>query len=88
MKRHQWLKCAGLKVDTETCVMATQDQRLFKNSKASMIHNCAVPLCRLYESHIEAVVNVMPSCPILIEKACNFHVIKLCSLFNEDMSIL
>ena len=66
---HQWLKCAGLKAETECIIMAAQYQSLYtRNYEANIIKNGTDPNCRLYENKIETIDHLVAGCPILAPK--------------------
>ena len=53
---HQWLRSAGLKVETEGFIIAAQDQRLFKkNFLANILHDVADPGCRFCNINTETI---------------------------------
>ena len=53
---HQWLRSAGLKVETEGFIIAAQDQRLFKKIfLANILHDVADPGCRFCNINTETI---------------------------------
>ena len=66
---YQWLRCAGLKAETEGFIMAAQDQSLYtRNNQASIVKNGIYPKCRLCEGKIETIDHLVAGCPILAPK--------------------
>jgi len=66
---HQWLRCAGLKAETEGFIMAAQDQSLYtRNYQANIIKNGTDPKCRLCDDKIETIDHLVAGCPILAPK--------------------
>ena len=69
LNTHQWLRCAGLKAETEGFIMAAQDQSLFtRNYQANIIRNGTDPRCRLCEDKVETIVHLVAGCLILAPK--------------------
>ena len=62
---HQWLRCAGLKAETEGIIMAAQDQGLHtRNYQANIVKNGTDSKCRLCEDKIETIDHPVAECPI------------------------
>ena len=63
---HQWLKSAGLKVETEGFIVTAQDQSVFtKNFQANILHNGAGPGCRFCNTGTEITDHLISRCTIL-----------------------
>ena len=66
---HQWLRCSGLKAETEGFIMAAQDQSLHtRNYQANVIKNGTDPRCRLCEDKVETIDHLVAGWPILAPK--------------------
>ena len=62
----QWLRSAGLKVETEGFIVAAQDQSLFtRNLQANILHNGADPRCRSCNTSTETTDHLISGCTIL-----------------------
>ena len=62
----QWLRSAGLKVETEGFIVAAQDQSLFaRNFQANILHNGAYPRCRFCKTSTETIDHLISGCTIL-----------------------
>ena len=69
---HQWLKCAGLKAETEGFIMAAQERCLYtRNYQANIVKNGTDPNCRFCEDKIETFNHLFAGCPILVPKEYN-----------------
>ena len=69
LNTHQWLRCAGLKAETEGFIMGAQDQSLFtRNYQANIIRDGTDPICRLCEDKVETIDHLVAGCPILAPK--------------------
>lgn len=86
-----WLKYGDLKVETESLIVAAQDQALKTRYQEFMIHKTRSDgRCRICKQHIETVDHIIDSCPILARreyierhnKVCNQIHYQLCKFYG------
>ena len=63
---HQWLRSAGLRMETDGFIVATQDQSLFtRNFQANILLNGADPRCRFCNTSTKTIDHLISGCTIL-----------------------
>ncbi|XP_063585357.1 uncharacterized protein LOC134762740 [Penaeus indicus] len=63
---HQWLRSSGLKAETESFILAAQDQSLFtRNYQANILKNGTNEKCRFCDTHKETIDHLISGCPVL-----------------------
>ena len=100
LNTHQWLRCAGLKAETEGFIMAAQDQSLFtRNYLANIIRNgtdsrCKLCLCKtivLYTIHFLILLLLLvwyDSVPVGCWGACDHNSVLSLNPRNADLRLI
>lgn len=81
-----WLVKGELKIETESLVVAAQDQAITTNYVANKIHGTGVDSkCRLCKSHIETIDHIMTACPVLANTSYIERHDNVCKLLHYNI---
>jgi len=85
-KSYRWLKCGDIKGETESTIVAAQDQAISANSfKNKILKGEIESKCRLCKQHKETTDHLNSGCPILAKNKYIMRHDKICTHLHYSM---
>jgi len=83
---YRWLKSGAIKGETESTVVAAQDQAISTNYfKNKILKEEIESKCRLYKQHEETIDHLTSGCPILAKKEYLMRYDKFCTYLHYSI---
>ena len=83
---YRWLKSGDIKGETESTIVAAQDQAISTNYfKNKILKEEIESKCWLCKQHEETIDNLISGCPILAKKEYLTRHVKVCSHFHYSI---